>query len=66
MNFTHYAQLTLAIIAAGAGAAIPFVSGAAVGELGAVVAVSLAVAKILGTQSEVAGDKKLAETKVSK
>jgi hypothetical protein len=66
MNVTHIAQLTLAVVAAGAGAAIPFVTGPAVGELGAVVAISLAVAKVLGVQSETAGDKKLAETKVSK
>jgi hypothetical protein len=57
MKVVHYIQLSLAALAAGAGAAVPFVGVAATPWLVGGAAVSLAVAKALGVQSEVAGDK---------
>ena len=57
MKGIHIAQLVLAALAAGAGAAVPFVSGPMVAILLGGAAVSLAIGKALGVKSEIAGDK---------
>lgn len=57
MKTIHVMQLTLAALAAGAGAAVPFAPAAVLPWLLGGAAVSLAVAKALSVKSEVDGDK---------
>jgi len=57
MTTTHYVQMALAAIAAAAGAIAPFLPPADLAYAGAVAAVCLSIAKVLGVQSEVRGDK---------
>lgn len=57
MRFTHYVQIGLACAAAVSAAIAPFMTGQSLAVDLAVGAGSLAVAKVLSVQSEVAGDK---------